>query len=302
MSVRLPDSIRTLLDAVHYGEACFVEAGLWFGHGMDSARDEAVYLALHALGLPPDGGGVDPQRVLEAPERAAIARLYAARIDERRPAAYLSGEGWFAGLRFQLNEHVLIPRSPLAELIEARFEPWIEPERVSEVLDIGTGSGCIGIACAVALPRARVDLADVSPEAVALARENVQLHGVGARVRVCRSDVYSGLGIGQYDLIVSNPPYVSDEEMRGLPKEYRHEPALGLRAGPTGLDVVRRILAGGHPHLRPEGILVVEVGDSQEAVERAWPEVPFTWLEFEHGGHGVFLLTQAQLGEHFGQG
>ena len=302
MSVVFPDSVHTLVEAMRYGEARFVAAGLCFGHGMDSPWDEAVYLAFYALGLPPDGGGVDPRRVLEAPERAAIARLYAARIDERRPAAYLTGEAWFAGLRLHVNAHVLIPRSPLAELVEARFEPWIDPQRVDAVLDIGTGSGCIGIACAVALPRARVDLVDVSPEALAVVRENVRLHDLEGRVQVRHSDVYSGVDARRYDLIVSNPPYVSDEEMRGLPAEYRHEPALGLRAGPRGLDVVGRILAAGHAHLRRGGILVVEVGNSQGAVEQAWPRLPFTWLEFERGGDGVFLLTQAQLGEHFGPG
>jgi ribosomal protein L3 glutamine methyltransferase len=188
-----------------------------------------------------------------------------------------------------------VPRSPFAELVAARFEPWIDPARVGRILDIGTGSGCIAIACAKAFPEARVDAVDISPGALAVARRNVARHGVGDRLELLQGDVFEPLGERRYDLIVSNPPYVSDDEMASLPQEYRHEPDLALRAGGDGLDVVRRILDGAPAHLAAGGAIFVEVGDSDERLARAFPRLPFTWLEFEHGGGGVFVLRRDQL-------
>jgi ribosomal protein L3 glutamine methyltransferase len=207
------------------------------------------------------------------------------------------GRMWFAGLEFEVDERVIVPRSPFAELIAAGFEPWVDPGRVERILDVGTGSGCIAIACSLAIPQARVDAVDLSADALDVARRNVAKHGVGDRVRLLRGDVFDAVGDARYDLIVANPPYVSDAEMAALPPEYGHEPDLALRAGADGLDVVRRILAGASRHLNPQGVLIVEVGDSDVRVEEAFPRLPFVWLEFEHGGGGVFLLRREDFAD-----
>ena len=224
--------------------------------------------------------------------------LFATRIEKKIPAAYLMGRMWFAGLEFEIDERVIVPRSPFAELIDAGFEPWLDPARVRRILDIGTGSGCIAIACAVRFADARVDAVDLSPEALELARRNAARHGVAARVAFHLGDVYEPVGGQRYDLIVSNPPYVSDTEMAALPGEYLHEPDLALRAGSDGLDIVRRILRGAESRLHPGGVLFVEVGDSEERLQQAFPRVPFLWLEFARGGAGVFMLTKDELGRH----
>jgi ribosomal protein L3 glutamine methyltransferase len=224
-----------------------------------------------------------------------VLALFRERVERRVPAAYLMGRMWFAGLEFEVDPHVIVPRSPFAELIRAGFAPWLDPSAVRRVLDIGTGSGCIAIACAAALPHACVDAVDISPHALEVARRNVARHGVGERVRLFQGDVYQPLGDARYDLIVSNPPYVSEAEMTALPPEYLHEPDLALRAGTDGLDVVRRILAGLSGHLEADGALFVEVGDSEERMQAAFPDLPLTWLEFEHGGGGVFLLRGSDL-------
>lgn len=273
----------------------FRAARLCYGHGTENARDEAAYLVLGALGIPFD---CEAQRLDQTvtPARAArLEKLVQRRVRERVPVAYLLGEAWFAGLPFHVNQHVLVPRSPIAELILDRFEPWWQGGRVRRILDIGTGSGCIAVACALAFPRAHVDAADVSAQALAVARRNARRHGVTGRVRCVRSDVYSGLAGRRYDLIVSNPPYVPARHWRHLPGEYLHEPRLGLEAGRDGFDVVRRILAGAAAHLSPRGILVVEVGAGVKALMRAFPRLPFTWPDFEHGGDGVFLLRREEL-------
>ena len=288
--------INTVGDLIDRGARRLARAHLAFGHGTDNARDEAAALVLHAAGLSAfTGPRLHTLRIGAA--RAARARaLIERRIAERVPSAYLTGRTWFAGLEMRVDSRVLIPRSPIAELIERRFSPWIAAARVRAVLDLGTGSGCIAIACARAFPRARVDAADISREALEVARENVRRHRVGRRVRLVASDHFRGLARRRYDIIVSNPPYVSERELEALPPEYRHEPRHALAAGRDGLESVRIILAGAARHLAAGGILVVEVGDAERAVRRAYADLPFTWLEFERGGGGVFLLTAEQLG------
>jgi ribosomal protein L3 glutamine methyltransferase len=280
------------------GAARLKRARVFFGHGTDNAHDEAAALVLHALGLPAGGGAALYRRRVDRAGERCVQQLLTRRIRERMPAAYLTGVTWFAGARIEVDPRVLIPRSPIAELIERRFAPWIDPARVQRVLDVGTGSGCIAIACARRLPRARVDAIDISLEALAVARNNVRRHRLARRVRLLRSDHFSALGNASYDIIVANPPYVGARELAGLPPEYRHEPRLALAAGSSGLDSVRIILARAARHLRPRGLLIVEVGNTERAVRRTWPQLPFLWLEFERGGGGVFLLTREQLQAH----
>ncbi|MDZ7853608.1 MAG: 50S ribosomal protein L3 N(5)-glutamine methyltransferase [Halomonas sp.] len=294
----LADGLVTLLDCLRWAASEFHLAGLFFGHGTDSAWDEAVALTLGALHLP---WNVDPA-VLEARllpmERTRIVALVRARIETRRPLPYLLGEAFFAGVPFSVDERVLIPRSPIAELIEHGFAAWFPLEPPARVLDLCAGSGCIGIATALHLPGCEVDLADISPEALAVARQNISRHDVGERVRAVESDLFAGLAGRRYDLVVSNPPYVDTRDLTTMPAEFHHEPALALGAGANGLDIVRRILAEAREHLTAEGVLIVEVGNSDHHLEAAFPEVPFLWLEFERGGQGVFALTAAELDAH----
>jgi ribosomal protein L3 glutamine methyltransferase len=277
-------------DLIRCGARAFERAGLAYGHGMDNATDEAAALVFHALGLDHEQAAAAYGLKPVAADVERVLALFDERIARRVPAAYLMGRMWFAGLEFEVDERVIIPRSPFAELVQSGFAPWIDANSVRRILDIGTGSGCIAIACALAFPQATVDAVDVSPLALEVASRNVARHGVGARLRLLQGDVYEPVGAASYDLIVSNPPYVSDREMNALPREYRHEPELALRAGVDGLDVVRRILAGAARHLAPDGALFVEVGDSDQRVQQAFPDLRFTWLEFEHGGGGLFLL------------
>lgn len=288
----------TVGDLVAWAAGRLERAGLHFGHGTDNALDEAGALVFHALQLRHAAAPAAYRRAVDEQGVARAAQLVARRIDERRPSAYLTGRTWFAGHEIAVTEDVLVPRSPIAELCTRAFTPWVRPARVSRVFDIGTGSGCIAIACAHAFPRAQVDAGDVSPAALEVAARNVAAHGLEGRVRPVLSDVFVGIGRRRYDIVVSNPPYVAEAEMRRLPPEYRCEPRLGLAAGATGLDIVERIVAGAVRHLTPDGILVVEVGDSEQAVKAAWPGVPFTWLSFERGGGGVLLLTAPQVREH----
>ena len=274
------------------------DAQLFYGHGSDNPHDEAAELVFFAAGLRHEQAPDCYRQALDETVILKVRALVERRIQERLPAAYLTRRMWFAGHEFYVDERVLVPRSPIAELIHAHFTPWLKPSQVNRVLDIGTGSGCIAIACALAFPAAQVDAADISPDALSVTRINIDRHQLDGRVRAVQSDVFSQLADDRYDLIVSNPPYVSHAEMDELPAEYLREPELGLRAGADGLDIVRRILAEAENHLQPDGLLVVEVGDSEQALADAYPAVPFLWLEFEHGGGGVFVLTAAQLIEH----
>lgn len=288
----------TVEEFIQRGAAQLKAAGLAFGHGTDNALDDAAEIVFFAAGLRHEDALAAYSRVLDAEQRANATRLLARRINERVPTAYLTQRMWFAGHEFFVDERVLVPRSPIAELIESGFAPWVDQRAVRRIVDIGTGSGCIAIAAALAFPEAEVDAVDVSPAALEVTRINIERHGVGARVRPVLSDGYAALAGQRYDLIVSNPPYVSDGEMSALPDEYRNEPDLGLRAGADGLDVVRELLADASRYLKPEGILVIEVGDSEESLVAACPDVPFTWLEFARGGGGVFLLSAAQAVAH----
>ena len=286
----------SVLALIERGARRLDRAGVFFGHGTDNAWDDAAALVLHALDLPHCGDRALYARRVGSRDIERVEALITRRIESRIPAVYLTGETWFAGLPFHVDPRVLIPRSPIAELIERRFAPWIEPRRVRRILDVGTGSGCIAIACAKALPRARVDAVDISAEALEVAAGNVRRHRLGRRVRLVRSDHFRALAGERYDIIVANPPYVGRREMSGLPPEYRHEPPLALAAGRDGLDSVRVILREAGRHLRPGGLLIVEVGNTEAAVRRAFKRLPFLWLEFERGGGGVFLLTAEQLG------
>jgi ribosomal protein L3 glutamine methyltransferase len=281
----------TVRELIESGAKRLHRAKVFFGHGTDNAFDESAALVFHALGLSHDDAPEAYGKRVSAKGQGDADELITRRIETRTPAAYLLGETWFAGLPFYVDERVLIPRSPIAELIERQFAPWINPKKVRRVLDIGTGSGCIGIACAVAFPRAKVDAVDISDDALEVAATNVRRHRLGRRVRLLKSDHFSALGGQTYDIIVTNPPYVGERELKGLPPEYRHEPQIALAAGRDGLDSVRVILREAGRHLQPGGLLVVEVGNTETAVRRVFRQLPFVWLDFERGGGGVFLIT-----------
>ena len=278
----------------------FEASNLYYGHGTDNAYDEAVFMVLRSLDIPFDVADKLLNQPLDASAIDKVVALINERIRTRKPAAYLLNEAWFAGLPFFVNEHVLVPRSPFAELIAERFSPWCDADNVKSILDIGTGSGCIAIASALAFPDAKVDAVDISADALAVARRNIERHELQQRVTLFQSDLFDEIKDRQYDLIIANPPYVDDEEMAALPAEYQHEPLLGLHAGQDGLDIVKRILESAADHLTERGVIAVEVGNSQHALSEQYPEVPFMWLEFERGGEGVFLLTREELQQWFG--
>jgi ribosomal protein L3 glutamine methyltransferase len=288
----------TVSDLIRSSARRLSRARVFYGHGTDSAHDDAAALIFHALGLSHDAGTSAYSKRVTAAAQQRVEALITRRIKERIPAVYLTNETWFAGLPFYVDSRVLIPRSALAELIERHFAPWINQSRVKRVLDVGTGSGCIAIACARAFPRAHVDAVDISKDALEVARINVRKHRLGRRVRLVESDHFASLAEATYDIIVSNPPYVGAREMRSLPPEYRHEPRIALASGASGLDSVRVLLREAPAHLRPGGLLVVEVGNTETAVRRAFRHLPFVWLDFERGGGGIFLLTAQALHAH----
>ncbi|MBE5314655.1 MAG: 50S ribosomal protein L3 N(5)-glutamine methyltransferase [Xanthomonadales bacterium] len=294
----MPAELRSLIDFIRYGATRFGQAGLTFGHSYDNALDEATQLVLHALHLPHDLSPTYGSARLTAEERELVLSLFERRIRERIPACYITGEAWFAQLAFKTDPRALVPRSPIAELIELGFEPWLGGRWVQRALDLCTGSGCIGIATAVHNPDWQVDLVDISEDALDLARENIARFEVGERVRALRSDLFAGLAGEQYDLIVSNPPYVTHAEVDALPAEYAHEPELGLRAGDDGLDLALKILRDAPEHLSENGLLIVEVGESERALVRLLPEVPFAWVEFKVGQMGVFVVERGDLVAH----
>jgi ribosomal protein L3 glutamine methyltransferase len=275
--------------------ARFEAADVFYGHGTDNSWDEAVYLSFVTLGLSFAADDSIMLRLLSVAELSRLEALVQRRIQERLPVAYLVGEAWFAGLPFKVDQRVLIPRSPMGELIGAEFAGLLAhaPERV---LDLCTGSGCIGIACALTFTEARVDLADISVDALELAQENIVRHELQNRVEAIQSDLFSALS-GEYDLIITNPPYVSREEIDELPPEYRHEPELGLFSAAAGLAIPLQILSEAASYLSTDGVLIMEVGYSRDALCERLPQVPFLWLEFDSGGEGVCLLTGRQLRE-----
>ena len=289
--------LLTIKDWIRWMSSEFERAEVFFGHGTDNAWDEAILLVLWVTRIPWQRLEEVWECRLSQTEKNRLMDAVRGRIDKRLPAAYLTGEAWFAGERYKVNENVLVPRSPIAELIAAEFQPWLVDYPV-RILDMCTGSGCIGIVCAKQFLDAEVDLVDISPEALEVAEENIELHGVGDRVHCIQSDGLSQLE-GQYDLIVSNPPYVSEEEYAALPNEYHVEPKLGLTSGDDGFDFVRRFLRDVKNYLSPQGLLVVEVGYDWEKFQTLYNEVPFFWPEFEHGGVGVFIISREELINHF---
>ena len=288
------NELLTIRDFIRWSVSRFNESGLYYGHGTDNAWDESVALILHTLFLPHQINSAILEARITTQEREQLYKKIRRRIDDRLPVAYLTNESWFAELPFYVDERVLIPRSPIAELIQHHFEPWIEHE-VETILDLCTGSGCIAVACAKAFPDSIIDASDISTEALAVAKINVLRHEVEDQVHLHQADLFKGLPAKKYDIIVSNPPYVNELEMSELPPEFHHEPTLGLQAGKEGLDIVINILREAHHHLKPQGILIVEVGNSEYALVEKFPDIPFTWLEFKNGGGGVFLLTAKQL-------
>ncbi|MBS3803342.1 MAG: 50S ribosomal protein L3 N(5)-glutamine methyltransferase [Oleiphilaceae bacterium] len=290
------DDLLSIRDLLRYAASQFAGSDLFYGHGTDNVWDEAVQLVMRSLNLPLDNNTVFLDARLVRDERELILNRIQRRIESRVPLAYLLGEAWFMGLPFKVDERVLVPRSPLAELLESGLQPWLGEQPVGRILDLCTGSGCIGIAAATVFDNAEVDLADISPDALEVASDNIALHGLEDRVRTVCADVFEGIE-GRYDVILSNPPYVDAEDLADMPEEFRHEPALGLAAGEDGLEIAHRILAGAAAHLTPDGLLIVEVGNSWPALEAAYPDLPFVWLEFERGGEGVFLLSARDLAQ-----
>ncbi|MCD9030946.1 50S ribosomal protein L3 N(5)-glutamine methyltransferase [Luteimonas sp. Y-2-2-4F] len=293
----MADELHTIIDLIRYGASRFNAAGLTFGHSYDNALDEATQLTLHALHLPHDLSPVYGQARVTLAEKEDVLALFLRRIEERVPAAYLTGEAWFAGLSFKSDGRALVPRSPIAELILSGFEPWLGGREVRRALDLCTGSGCIAIAMAHHRPDWRVDAADLSEDALSLAAENRE-RLMAENVRLLQSDLFSGLQGEHYDLIVTNPPYVTDAETDALPPEYGHEPELGLRAGADGLDLVLRILRDAPLHLTDHGLLVCEVGEAERAVHRLLPDLPLAWVEFKVGQMGVFVAERRDLVAH----
>lgn len=282
----------SIRDYIRYGASLFRHHQLFFGHGTDNAWDEAAALVLHAVDLPAHSGPEVLDARLVEEEKQAVLAVFERRC-EHVPTPYITGEAWFAGLRFYVDERVLIPRSPIAELIGQQFSPWVT-SAPARILDMCTGSGCIGIGCALAFPDADVVLADISADALAVAKKNIEAYQLADSVQCVQSDIFEAIG-GLFDLIVANPPYVDAEDLAAMPEEFHCEPVLGLASGADGLEVTRRLLREAAEYLESGGCLVVEVGNSARHLEQAFPEVPFNWLEFEQGGDGVFVLYREEL-------
>lgn len=290
------DELHTIGDFIRWGASQFNKAQLFFGHGTDNAIDEAAILVFHSLHLHGDIPNIFWNMRLSLSEKKDVFDLFNKRVQQRVPAAYLTHEAWFADLPFYVDQHVLIPRSPIAELIKKQFQPWINADRVKRILDLCTGSGCIAIATALlALPDTEIDAVDVLPEILEITQKNINRHGLEQSVHTVHSNLFANLAGIHYDLIISNPPYVDKQELQAMPDEYQHEPKLGLEAGEDGLFFVKKILREASQYLTPNGVLIVEVGLSQDNLVKEYPELPFLWLEFEYGGDGVFLLTMEQL-------
>ncbi len=294
LSHKAPETVGAAIDRC---AAALARARVSFGHGTDNPRDEAAELVFFAAGIPHAAGAHAYGRALTPARRRRIDALLQQRTTRRIPLPYLTQRAFFAGLELYVDERVLVPRSPIAELALSRFAPWIDPERVRRIVDVGTGSGAIALACAKAFPRAHVDALDISADALRVCRRNVRSLRLKSRVAVLKSDHFAAVGGRRYDIIVSNPPYVGEREMRGLPREYRHEPRIGLASGADGLNSVRAILRAAHRHLRKDGILVCEVGNSEAALLRAFPRTPFIWPQIAMGGGGVFVLRAPGLEE-----
>lgn len=288
----------TLRDAVLQSAARLDEADLSYGHGTDNPLDEAAWLVGHTLGLASHELDRHLARELTAAEHAAATQIVDTRISTRKPAAYLLKEAWFAGLKFYVDERVIVPRSLIGEQIPDRFQPWLRPEGVRRVLDMCTGSGCIAIAVAEAFPEARVDALDISTDALDVARINIAYYALEQRVHLIQSDLYTAIPNERYDLIVTNPPYVDSRDMAELPAEYQHEPELALASGASGLNAILHILAGAAAHLQRDGLLIAEVGNSCAGLQQCLPGVPFTWLASTSGDESVFLLSAADLAAH----
>lgn len=292
------NNLTTIRDYIRWGASRLAQSDVFLGHGTVTPLDEAAALVLHTLSMPYDLSDHYLNTNLTRTERQQLVEILFRRINERKPSAYLTHEALFAGLSFYVDERVLVPRSPIAELIAERFAPWIEESEVYSVLDLCTGSACIAIACAYAFPEAEVDAVDLSPDALAVAEINVAKHELHEQVQLYQSDLFQALPRKPYDIIVSNPPYVSIAEWESLPAEFHAEPEMGFTGGESGLDLVIQILVEANNYLAEHGILVIEVGSSAETLQESFPDVPFHWLEFENGGDGVFLLTAEQLNQY----
>jgi len=294
-SAEITQTLETVRDYIRWAASRFSEAGLFHGHGTATALDDAAALILHSLQLPYDLSDSFLSARLTLDERQKLVELIERRIKERIPSAYLMKEAIFAGLPFYVDERVLVPRSPIAELIREQFSPWVNPEQVNRVLDLCTGSACIAIACAYAFPDAQIDAVDLSVDALAVANINVAKHEVEDQVSLYQSDLFTDLPAEKYDVLVSNPPYVAIGEWQQLPAEFHAEPKMGFTGGESGLDLVIKILVGAADYLNEQGILIIEVGSSAETLQTLFPDIPFYWLDFEQGGDGVFLLTVEQV-------
>lgn len=285
----------TVRDYLRYCVSELCKAQVYFGHGTDNAWDESLALILPTLHLPMDSSEMMLDAKLTMKERQTILSRIKRRVEKRLPVAYITGQAYFAGLKFYVNEHVLVPRSPLAECIEQQCAPWVDASQVTYVLDLCTGSGCIAIACAMAFSDAHVDAVDISTQALRVANQNIRAHQLTHRVSAFHSDLFSKCKKNRYDLIISNPPYVDVDDLRSMPEEYHHEPNIGLAAGNDGLACVVPMLRQAASYLTDHGVLVVEVGNSQYALQDKYPQVPFMWLDFDRGGDGVFVLTKKEL-------